>query len=559
MRTNVLNSVYFGFAQKSKVNENSGKNAINIYKNRKTEIFWQRSNYVRLYPEWFPRKLFIHSCSLARKASTNKIVMMRSDSKLVIEKKAHQSDFSPFLRMDGKIEYVQTEFLQIPIIVKGRVLIMKRHLAARLVAIVSSICLLTGCGSKPAESSEPAEAVEASAEEEAEKTEETKPSNTEVVYQIEGEDEPSDENTEDTEEVTDEPFTFPDIASMDSVAGAVIFYCVMDDSVYWNPSAGNAGDFWNTMYYYANAERGIIEMNPQRTGDNSEYMILPDRVFVNAGYAAFSDFDGELPAPEDIGDRVKKADKNSTAVLIGDPIHVERGSVIKNDDHTVDAVYSYNDGEFISEYKLHMTVNSNYNKANDHFTYYYTIEDVKLTNSKKVPKTESETEAEGDSVVESGSESKNDSDAASDSDAGNEPEAGKDTEAESSSDSGKDAAVESDSSADSGSDMDGDSGADSDPDTGSDSGAEAHPAFYGIWCGAFKDKSAAERLASSVRERGFPAEVFVSTDWGNLNSDKWYVVSAGTYDSKEEAEKVLPEVKKYFESAYIKYSGEWLH
>ena len=373
MRTNVLNSVYFGFAQKSKVNENSGKNAINIYKNRKTEIFWQRSNYVRLYPEWFPRKLFIHSCSLARKASTNKIVMMRSDSKLVIEKTAHQSDFSPFLRMDGKIEYVQTEFLQIPIIVKGRVLIMKRHLAARLVAIVSSICLLTGCGSKPAESSEPAEAVEASAEEEAEKTEETKPSNTEVVYQIEGEDEPSDENTEDTEEVTDEPFTFPDIASMDSVAGAVIFYCVMDDSVYWNPSAGNAGDFWNTMYYYANAERGIIEMNPQRTGDNSEYMILPDRVFANAGYAAFSDFDGELPAPEDIGDRVKKADKNSTAVLIGDPIHVERGSVIKNDDHTVDAVYSYNDGEFISEYKLHMTVNSNYNKANDHFTYYYTI------------------------------------------------------------------------------------------------------------------------------------------------------------------------------------------
>ena len=70
--------------------------------------------------------------------------------------------------MDGKIEYVQTEFLQIPIIVQGRVLIMKRHLAARLVAIVSSICLLTGCGSKPAESSEPAEAVEASAEEEAE-------------------------------------------------------------------------------------------------------------------------------------------------------------------------------------------------------------------------------------------------------------------------------------------------------------------------------------------------------------------------------------------------------
>ena len=419
--------------------------------------------------------------------------------------------------MNGRMEYVQIKFLQIPIIVQGRVLIMKRHLAARLVAIVSSICLLTGCGSKPAESAEPAEAVEASAEEEAEKTEETKPSNTEVVYQIEGEDEPSDENTEDTEEVTDEPFTFPDIASMDSVAGAVIFHCVMDDSVYWNPSAANAGDFWNTMCYYANAERGIIEMNPQRTGDNSEYMILPDRIFVNAGYAAFSDFDGELPEPDQSGERVRKVDQNSTAVAIGDSIQVERGGVVKNEDHTVDVVYSYNDGEFISEYKLHMTVNPDNNKANDYFTYYYTIENVKLTNSKKVPKTESETEA------------------------------GKDAEAESSSDSGKDTAVESDASADSGSDTD------------NDSGAEAHPAFYGIWCGASKDKSAAERIASSVRDRGFPAEVFVSTDWGNLNSDKWYVVSAGTYDSKEEAEKVLPEVKKYFESAYIKYSGEWVH
>lgn len=82
--------------------------------------------------------------------------------------------------------------------------------------------------------------------------------------------------------------------------------------------------------------------------------------------------------------------------------------------------------------------------------------------------------------------------------------------------------------------------------------------FYGIWCGASKDEAGAESIASSLRENGLPAEIFITTDWSNLNTERWYVISAGTYNSKEEAEQVLPQVKAYNENAYIKYSGEWI-
>ena len=85
-----------------------------------------------------------------------------------------------------------------------------------------------------------------------------------------------------------------------------------------------------------------------------------------------------------------------------------------------------------------------------------------------------------------------------------------------------------------------------------------HAPFYGIWCRATKNRSVAEDAASEMEEKGLPAEIFVSSDWSNMNSEMWYVISAGTYETKAEAESMLPLVQDYYPSAFIKYSGTWI-
>ena len=81
--------------------------------------------------------------------------------------------------------------------------------------------------------------------------------------------------------------------------------------------------------------------------------------------------------------------------------------------------------------------------------------------------------------------------------------------------------------------------------------------FYGIWCMATKKKGEAEKEAKLLKKRGMKAKVFVTTDWSNLNSEKWYVVSAGVYKSEDKAKIALGGVKKIYPNAYVKYSGDW--
>ena len=81
--------------------------------------------------------------------------------------------------------------------------------------------------------------------------------------------------------------------------------------------------------------------------------------------------------------------------------------------------------------------------------------------------------------------------------------------------------------------------------------------FYGIWCHASKERSEAEKGAKSLRNEGFDAEVFVTTDWSNLNKEKWYVVSAGTYSTEKKANRNLKVVKEVYPDAYVKFSGKW--
>lgn len=82
-------------------------------------------------------------------------------------------------------------------------------------------------------------------------------------------------------------------------------------------------------------------------------------------------------------------------------------------------------------------------------------------------------------------------------------------------------------------------------------------AFWGIWCVASKNKDDLNSAVDKFNNVGIKATIIVSTDWSNLNSEKWYVLTAGMYSTENEAEAMLDEVRKYYSDAYVKYSGSW--
>ena len=89
------------------------------------------------------------------------------------------------------------------------------------------------------------------------------------------------------------------------------------------------------------------------------------------------------------------------------------------------------------------------------------------------------------------------------------------------------------------------------------SNTDASEAFYGVWCYGSKNESDAEKFALELSNKGFESQVFVTTDWENLNTEKFYVVTAGICVTKQDAEQLLDEVKKSgYNDAYVKYTGE---
>ena len=82
--------------------------------------------------------------------------------------------------------------------------------------------------------------------------------------------------------------------------------------------------------------------------------------------------------------------------------------------------------------------------------------------------------------------------------------------------------------------------------------------FYGIWCMASKNASDAQKFANTLKGKGYPAGVYRTSDWSNLNTEFWYVVSAGNYNSQADAEKALPGVRSSCPDAYVKYSGDYI-
>lgn len=81
-------------------------------------------------------------------------------------------------------------------------------------------------------------------------------------------------------------------------------------------------------------------------------------------------------------------------------------------------------------------------------------------------------------------------------------------------------------------------------------------AFWGIWCGASKDSIEMCNMAMNLRSYGYDGRVTETTDWSNLNTEHWFVVTAGTYKSEDAAYAQLAGVQAYYPDAYVKYSGE---
>ena len=331
------------------------------------------------------------------------------------------------------------------------------------------------------------------------------------------------------EEPAEEPFTFPDLTSMEPIASAVIFNCVEKDLSSWIPNMSNTEAFWDVMCFYVNSETGISDLNPPRAGSNGEFYVLSKRIIINAAYACFPDFNGTLPAADQTSPRAREQDQYNLQMGIGDTLSVDLKSSVNNEDKSVDAVYSfYNWGDDnYTDYKLHMVINPNYDKANDYFSYYYTVTRVERIGDKPGKTSASEPEQQPEPEQTSASEPEQQPEPEPEQQPQPEPEPEQTSE----------------------------------PEQRYDEETEhenAHAPFYGIWCGASKDWDSAERIASEMNDFGLPAEIFVTTDWSNLNTEKWYVISAGAYSTEQEAKNMLGRVKEYKSDAYIKYSGDWI-
>lgn len=82
--------------------------------------------------------------------------------------------------------------------------------------------------------------------------------------------------------------------------------------------------------------------------------------------------------------------------------------------------------------------------------------------------------------------------------------------------------------------------------------------FWGVWIGASKDAEQANQIAREATGKGLFGEVFVSTDWSNLNPEFWYVVAAGHSQTESEAQGLLERAQQAgYPDAYVKHSGNY--
>ena len=88
--------------------------------------------------------------------------------------------------------------------------------------------------------------------------------------------------------------------------------------------------------------------------------------------------------------------------------------------------------------------------------------------------------------------------------------------------------------------------------------ALSYQPFYGIWISATKSLKDANSTLKKVRAKGFnKSKIYTTTEWSNLNNQKYYVISTNQYKTKSSAKKALFCVKQYYKGAFIKYTGNY--
>ena len=87
---------------------------------------------------------------------------------------------------------------------------------------------------------------------------------------------------------------------------------------------------------------------------------------------------------------------------------------------------------------------------------------------------------------------------------------------------------------------------------------ESHLPFYGVWCTGYKTEAEALSYIQSSGLGAYNPQIFITTQWSNLNKEKFFVVTAGVYKTKSAADNALSSVKSIVPDAYVKYSGNWI-
>ena len=83
--------------------------------------------------------------------------------------------------------------------------------------------------------------------------------------------------------------------------------------------------------------------------------------------------------------------------------------------------------------------------------------------------------------------------------------------------------------------------------------------FYGVWVSASADPDATAESQEKLEESGFEALTLLSSEWSEMNSKPFYCVSAGRYETQEEAQAALERVKEAgYKDAYVKFTGDRL-
>ena len=82
--------------------------------------------------------------------------------------------------------------------------------------------------------------------------------------------------------------------------------------------------------------------------------------------------------------------------------------------------------------------------------------------------------------------------------------------------------------------------------------------FYGVWLYASDNEEDAYNFANQLSEQGFAGCVTQSNWWSNLNSEPYYVVTYGVYETEEIAQGQLENIQDLYSDAYVKFSGEYV-